>query len=843
MSAKKIATSVAYFGVLLLLSGLIARPLYSAEPGIDIFKRWTAATWTSGDPPTTILYHNVMIVDHDGISSDGTSHVVTVTYPNGGPTYTLKFAYRIGTSRAKYYFHDNTDPSSNHDTYSGTYTYRVTRVPSGVYSEASDYLEVAPVNPPIDKTVSPPVFDWSIVPEASYYRISIYDSDGRWVYSGYVKSPPYKLPPGILKPNATYKYEILAVREPQWFEEDNIGASNMKSFVTGPVVAQAPYIDLHGHGVFTWYHSSPFGVYTYFYLYLHDAQGVPGNIDSVTALFPDQSTLVNLYPDYNVSSTCAVYKGVYFGAIQPGLYQFTVIDRDGHSDTKSEILTPDPVEAPPLSSLIPEDGEVIGSTGMSFEWGAVPGAAFYQVDIYDKDFHHLYWAKTISPHLTFPSGVLQEQSLYRYRILTRGEFFEDNLDNMSAMPWDGVWRANTFLTTQKSGSLSNPPTIDLGNIGVALEEMPHPAKGTALYSLQFGVTVTDPDGVPENIKSVEVIYPDGQTTHLLKYDDVPGAFNYYWEAPEATDPSSIQSGTYTFRAEDFEGHIAIATDELGDVAASVLAWPTNALPVDGTRLTGTTPLITWNAVSNASYYKVRIMSAWTFPTVHWSEELTDTNYLVPQEILSPNTTYSYRIYAFREPSGSEFDFFSCNRSWFMTDYHFTTGSQGLVDSDGDGVPDDFEVATCLNPNSVDTDGDGIIDGDEDANHNGILDTGETNPCNADTDADGMPDKWEKDNNLNPTVDDALLDNDGDGYSNLREFISGSSPNTGDATLPTIGTFDSDQDSDGKDLQAVVSEFNRQDCSEADPCSCDLDGDGDVDMVDVALFAEDFGRSE
>ena len=51
------------------------------------------------------------------------------------------------------------------------------------------------------------------------------------------------------------------------------------------------------------------------------------------------------------------------------------------------------------------------------------------------------------------------------------------------------------------------------------------------------------------------------------------------------------------------------------------------------------------------------------------------------------------------------------------------------DSDEDGLPDDLESTMCTDPNDADTDDDGIKDGDEDTNHNGVVDPGETDPCN------------------------------------------------------------------------------------------------------------------
>ena len=94
------------------------------------------------------------------------------------------------------------------------------------------------------------------------------------------------------------------------------------------------------------------------------------------------------------------------------------------------------------------------------------------------------------------------------------------------------------------------------------------------------------------------------------------------------------------------------------------------------------------------------------------------------------------------------------------------------DSDNDDLTDGIEVQVtcCTSPNDSDTDDDGLRDGIEDSNHNGQVDPGETDPCNIDTDTDGMPDGFETQNNLDPLVNDALDDLDGDGFCNLREYM-------------------------------------------------------------------------
>ncbi len=58
----------------------------------------------------------------------------------------------------------------------------------------------------------------------------------------------------------------------------------------------------------------------------------------------------------------------------------------------------------------------------------------------------------------------------------------------------------------------------------------------------------------------------------------------------------------------------------------------------------------------------------------------------------------------------------------------------------------------------------------------------------DNDADGMTDSWEENNGLDSTVNDAELDPDGDGLSNLDEFKAGSDPQSG-GTTETLFTDD------------------------------------------------------
>jgi len=122
---------------------------------------------------------------------------------------------------------------------------------------------------------------------------------------------------------------------------------------------------------------------------------------------------------------------------------------------------------------------------------------------------------------------------------------------------------------------------------------------------------------------------------------------------------------------------------------------------------------------------------------------------------------------------------------FFNDYIYGTAplpmQWAFEDDDGDGLSNIVEIYFDTHPSKSDTDGDGFSDLNDnfpndpqewlDTDNDGI-----GNNTDWDDDNDSMQDGWEIVHGLNPLVNDANLDKDGDGFTNLREYRAGSKPN-------------------------------------------------------------------
>lgn len=98
--------------------------------------------------------------------------------------------------------------------------------------------------------------------------------------------------------------------------------------------------------------------------------------------------------------------------------------------------------------------------------------------------------------------------------------------------------------------------------------------------------------------------------------------------------------------------------------------------------------------------------------------------------------------------------------------------QASTDADNDGLTDDQEIMVYhTDPTKADTDGDGFLDGDEITHGFSPLVSNRKRLVELDTDHDGLPDDWEIKLGTNLTV----ADTDGDDYKDGDEVAHGFDP--------------------------------------------------------------------
>lgn len=208
-----------------------------------------------------------------------------------------------------------------------------------------------------------------------------------------------------------------------------------------------------------------------------------------------------------------------------------------------------------------------------------------------------------------------------------------------------------------------------------------------------------------------------------------------------------------------DGLVSTDTTYLGADAARFLFSDTNQAPVLTTNLLDTTivdgdQLSLFATAQDAEDGDLSALVVWTDGT--GSTPFTGSSFVVQPAVGIHEFTVSVI-----DSEGAQS---------IMTGIVTVVQSLSDLDSDSDGLNDGDEVLLGTEVNNDDTDGDTLLDGAEVYVHL-------TDPNSIDSDLDQMNDAFEVEYFLNPNdPNDAFLDNDGDGLTNLEEHDAGSDPN-------------------------------------------------------------------
>lgn len=629
--------------------------------------------YTRNEESGLYIKHDVTVIDYDGVADDGSSHTVQVRYPDA-TVKIVPFDYKENAYTGHYWLSDTALQN-------GTYRYNVTDSGGNISINHDDQLTIKTI-PVVNKSSitytsdgTTPTIHWTPVAssDVTYYRVRIYSDVDTCIWRGQTTEGNYKVPPGVLAPNTSYGVKIEAHSDHDGLDWDNLSRCEFGSMLTTGAESQAPYCDLSfGRGVKAWkeVRSDP---HLDCYVYVYDAQGAPDNIRSVTLTFPGGSPVIPLYYDYSPFSFQAVYRAAYFPAVPSGTYTVTVRDKDGHTYSDSQTLTPVLLSNLDKATMTPLHNSVMGADGVTFQWRPVPGAAFYDVRFMDQDQRTKYSFRVLDDtvtYLIFPTAILEKGKLYKYKINAWSDFWENDPQGGSNSDWD-VYGFD-LMTERLSGS--SPPTIDLDKWGATLIHAMKPDLSGEYYMQEFFIRVSDPDGVPGNIKRVWVEYPDGSLQNLY-FDRSQSATSGYYSWLDVFDSTSgVQNGAYVFYVEDGEGNTASVSDAF---TVDPIPVPKDCRPPAGTIVPKDRATVGWAAVTGASKYRVRIFRNWQ-ENKYTSSFGTALNHTVPADQLEAGTIYHYRVYATKEdPAVTDIDNYSINVGYQAMLPHFVVGDQSV----------------------------------------------------------------------------------------------------------------------------------------------------------------------
>lgn len=503
------------------------------------------------------------------------------------------------------------------------------------------------------ETAAAPTFTWAGVPSALRNRFRVYGMGGQTLWRGWTgagTSVAHTVPPGVLRPGAMYRYRLEGFDSHAPLSVDHVSKTPRSNndnpiFYTASEAPVAPFVALAGAGAFT-LNDPDFGPRLEFWVDVYDAQGVPDNIKSVRVRFPSYAQSGNealLYLDRTAggSPTHGTYRGQSALTPEAGVYTFVVEDRDGHTVTRTDDFAPGVLPYPESLNAAMDDN----AKQIVFDWSDVSGAAVYQFEVFDQHFNRVWALGTPTSTYTLPYGLLKRGALYRYQVKAFDNFFELDFDHMSKSVASGTQMPTLVIDSGPGGAAS--PSVSIDKLGAMILNTANPLTQATQYLLAFKIRVADPDGVPGDIESVAVTYPEslGQLTLSYEYGLSPTEGVYSGWQPIVT-PGDY-SGNYVFDVSDYKGNLVSTSDSL---TVNILPRPVNVTPAPDTVAYTPTPTVDWDDVDGAAGYQVWLYDGWD-TVIHQSPFLTESGYTLPEGLVQLYETYSFRVYAFRENLG------------------------------------------------------------------------------------------------------------------------------------------------------------------------------------------------
>ncbi len=674
-----------------------------------------------------------------------------------------------------------------------------------------------------------------------FYRARIYEASGQdlitvwkssWNY-GLIPETRVDVPQGIIEAGKSYKWRV------EIWDDDNGYAIDQRANgdrIDLLIDNQTPYFQ-----VATVYvrRLADGTVDTGYEAVVTDPDGsLPGSIQSLTVTPPGGAPLeIKGFWDSGFNEFYASVPGV---AVD-GVYTFTIIDTDGRTQTTHDYL-----QVQPLGRV---DATTLRAMGAwptpTLSWSApadIGGPTYYRVIIENASNGSRAWSsgRITSTSLNVPAGRLQPGGSYRWHVRAYDDprWISYNNENRSAK----VGLSSATVATQPFFTYA------------AAFQRRDPDRRSTQFSLFF----SDPHGLP----AAAVSGPGGYAYTFQPEDYIAGQSQYYYRAP-----ADLTEGVYTFTLTPAGGGNPITTHAFLKTAPDIPAFDEDSIKVSGDLFQ---PTITWAGIDGYEgqlYYRIYVTDE-NDNALYSSSRIPQTAAMVPSNIMTVGQTCRFRIEAQDHPEWVIYNARS-NSSWFS--YTPPPPAISILDPTAPSQADDlFRITWSVEtarPEAVirlfyDLDdqpgGEVEITPEEGLSAGGenfydwnvsvlggqrfyiratITDGGQTTSRYSaglvNIVPDGIPLDYELANGLDPYSDDSGGDPDGDGLTNLDEFILG----TGVTENNAVGGGRGDVDGDGAvDLSDAVLALRTMGGLPADAApGADVNADGRIGGAE-AVFA-------
>jgi hypothetical protein len=313
-----------------------------------------------------------------------------------------------------------------------------------------------------------------------------------------------------------------------------------------------------------------------------------------------------------------------------GKYKIIIKDYSGNTYETSRYFISNPLDTFTEPDISPENHAYIDLPG-SFHWQPIQNdkidTLYYRVVIYTKNkssFYPIYISeRSTETFVTLPDNTIQPDSVYYFQI--------EALDGSHNINTHNIVRSQmrTFFTGTK--------TLPLTITQFAIEAQTNPIDAQTIIKCQIS------GALPDDLTGIAL---SGPAYYTLPIADAVISENawYIWQKNRI-----IPDGNYNLSITDSRNNESVSAN-----ASFVYnELPTTDIISAQKFIATTTPTLKWAAIPDGTYYYTAEIFDPYSRTLYTSNISTDTQVIIPENILKENQLYQWRVNVYDAPSGGQ----------------------------------------------------------------------------------------------------------------------------------------------------------------------------------------------